>query len=223
MLKKYLPKIILTSVLVLLPIVFGLIVWNKLPDRIATHFGPSGEADGWSSKAFAVFGTPLIMLAGHVLCAFISMLDPKRRNFDGKAFGLVLWIMPVMSIIMSGVVLGKALGMAINITTVILIAIGIMFILLGNYLPKVGQNYTVGIKVPWALNDPENWTATHRFGGKVFMITGVLSIAVAFLSNVSSAFIWAYFVIDMIAASLPAIYSYLYYRKHGAAEDETEE
>ena len=107
------------------------------------------------------------MLGVHLLCAFVSMLDPKRKNFDGKAFGLVLWIVPVMSILISGLVLGKAIGMAINITTVVMIVIGIMFILLGNYLPKVGQNYTVGIKVAWALNDPENWAATHRFGGKV--------------------------------------------------------
>ena len=223
MLKKYLPKIILTSVLVLLPIVFGLIVWNKLPDQIATHFGPSGEADGWSSKAFAVFGTPLIMLGVHILCSFISLLDPKRKNFDGKAFGLILWIVPVMSIIISGVLLGKALGMEINITTIVMIVIGIMFILVGNYLPKCGQNYTIGIKTPWALNDPKNWTETHRFGGKVFMITGVLAIAVAFLSNVSSAFIWVYFAIDIVAAFLPMIYSYIYYIKHGSPEDETEE
>ena len=223
MLKKYLPTIIITSVLVLLPIIFGLIVWDKLPEQVPTHFGPSGEADGWSSKAFAVFGTPLMMLGVHLFCAFVSMLDPKRKNFDGKAFGLVLWVVPVMSILMSGVVLGKALGMAINITTVVMIVIGIMFILLGNYLPKVGQNYTVGIKVAWALNDPENWAATHRFGGKVFMIVGVLSIVLAFLCNVSSAFIWVYVAIATIAAFAPMVYSYLYYRKHGANEEETEE
>lgn len=220
MLKKYLPTIIITSVLVLLPIIFGLIVWDKLPEQVPTHFGPSGEADGWSSKAFAVFGTPLMMLGVHLFCAFVSMLDPKRKNFDGKAFGLVLWVVPVMSILMSGVVLGKALGMAINITTVVMIVIGIMFILLGNYLPKVGQNYTVGIKVAWALNDPENWAATHRFGGKVFMVTGVVAVAVAFLSNISSAFIWVYLAIDTIAVFLPVIYSYLYYRKHGTTEEE---
>ena len=219
MVKKYLPIIIITALLTLLPIVAGVILWDKLPDQIATHFGPSGEADGWSSKAFAVFGTPLIMLGVHVLCAFVSMLDPKRKNFDGKAFGLVLWIVPVLSIILSGVVLGKALGMEINITTVVLIAIGIMFILLGNYLPKVGQNYTVGIKVAWALNDPENWAATHRFGGKVFMVTGVLSIAVAFLCNVSNAFIWVYVAIATIAAFAPMIYSYVYYRKHPKEEE----
>lgn len=219
MVKKYLPIIIITALLTLLPIVAGVILWDKLPDQIATHFGPSGEADGWSSKAFAVFGTPLIMLGVHVLCAFVSMLDPKRKNFDGKAFGLVLWIVPVLSIILSGVVLGKALGMEINITTVVLIAIGIMFILLGNYMPKVGQNYTVGIKVAWALNDPENWAATHRFGGKVFMVTGVLSIAVAFLCNVSNAFIWVYVAIATIAAFAPMIYSYVYYKKHPKEEE----
>ena len=219
MLKKYLPTIIITALLTLLPIVAGVILWDKLPDQIATHFGPSGEADGWSSKAFAVFGTPLMMLGVHILCAVFSLIDPKRRNFDGKAFGLVLWIVPVMSIIVSGVVLGKALGMEINITTVILIVIGIMLILLGNYMPKVGQNYTVGIKTPWALNDPENWTATHRFGGKAFMIVGVLSVATAFLCRVSSVFVWVYLAIDSIAAFAPMVYSYVYYRKHPKEEE----
>lgn len=222
MLKKYLPKIIITSVITLLPIVFGLIIWNKLPDQVATHFGPNGEADGWSSKAFAVFGIPLFMLVLHIFCAIATLVDPKRRNVDGKPFGLMLWICPAASFAVNGVTYSMALGYKINITVIIMMLVALLFIVLGNYLPKCGQNYTMGIKTPWALNDPKNWTATHRFGGRVYMITGFILIPLSVLCAMNEYAFWIFFGVLMVAALIPTLYSYLYYRKHGNAE-ETEE
>ena len=219
MVKKHLPAIIITAVLTLLPIVAGLILWNRLPDQIATHFNANGEADGYSSKAFAIFGTPLIVFAAHILCTIFTLIDPKRKNIDGKPFGMVLWICPVTSIATSGFLYLYALGYKVNMSILIWLLLGVMFIILGNYLPKCGQNYTVGIKTPWALNDAENWTATHRFGGKVYMITGFAVIALSFLTALWEFSFWIVFAVLMIAACVPAVYSYVYYIKH-PKEDE---
>ena len=219
MIKKYLPAIIITALLTVLPIVLGLILWGRLPDPMPTHFNAAGEADGFMSKAAAVFALPASMLLVHIVCTVTTFIDPKRRNIDGKPIFMVLWICPVMSILVSGFMYAYALGMKVNITTGMFIAIGILFIILGNYLPKCGQNYSIGIKVPWALNDEANWQATHRFGGKVFVVAGVVTVILAFFVTASPVLFWVYFAVDMIACAIPGVYSYVYYLRHGKKED----
>ena len=218
MVKKYLPVIIITSLLTLLPIVFGFIIWGRLPEPMPTHFNAAGEADGFMPKAVAVFALPAAMLLVHIVCIVMTLIDPKRRNIDGKPFFMVLWICPVMSILVSGFMYAYALGMKVNITTGMFIAIGIMLIILGNYLPKCGQNYSIGIKVPWALNDEANWQATHRFGGKVYVVAGVATVILAFFVTASPVLFWVYFAVDMVACATPAVYSYVYYLRHGKKE-----
>jgi len=96
MLKKYRKTLVITTIVMLLPVLVGLLLWNKLPDQVPTHFGPSGEPDDWSSKAFAVFGLPLIILALHWVCVLGTCADPKKRNHAEKLQLLVLWICPVL-------------------------------------------------------------------------------------------------------------------------------
>lgn len=218
MVKKYLPVIIITSLLTLLPIVFGLIIWGRLPEPMPTHFDAAGEADGFMPKAVAVFALPAAMLLVHIVCIVMTLIDPKRRNIDGKPFLMVLWICPLITILVSGFMYAYALGMNVNITTGMFIALGIMLIILGNYLPKCGQNYSIGIKAPWALNDEDNWRATHRFGGKVYVAAGVATVILAFFVTASKVLFWVYFAVVMIACGLPAVYSYVYYLKHGKKE-----
>ena len=200
--------LVLTSVITLLPMLAGLILWNRLPDTIATHFGPSGQADGWSSKPFAVFFFPLFLLGVNLLCIFITSADPKRRNISGKALGLVYWIAPLMSVIISILTYTTALGMELNVNLFVMLTMGLLFIAVGNYLPKSRQNYTVGIKIPWTLNDPDNWNKTHRFAGKLWMAGGVIILLNAFLNAV-----WLMVAIIFIMAFAPIIYSYILYRR----------
>lgn len=219
MLKKYLPKIAATSLLTLLPIVFGLLTWNRLPDPMPSHFNSEGAVDGFISKPLAVFVIPAAILLAHILCAVLTLMDPKRKNVDGKPFMMVLWICPVISILVNGMVYVYALGGKINITTGALVCCGILFIILGNYLPKCGQNYSIGIKTPWALNDEDNWRATHRFGGKVYVAVGIITVILAFIVPGSSVIFWVYFALVMLSAAAPVAYSYVYYLKHGKKED----
>ena len=113
--KKYKSLIIITTLITLLPILFGLIIWNKLPDQIATHWGADGQADGYSGKTFAVFGMPCILAVLQLFVSFITLNDPKRRNIHKKPLTLVLWVIPVMSLILNVITYGVALGMEINV------------------------------------------------------------------------------------------------------------
>ncbi len=200
--------ILLTLFLTLLPIMAGLLLWDQLPEQIATHFHGS-QPDGWSSRAFAVWGIPAICAGCHLLCIIAPALDPKRENITPKVITVILWMMPLISWFASGSILSYAMGKPIPVQTSAGLLVGFIFLILGNYLPKAKQNYTVGIKVPWALNNEANWNATHRFAGFLYVISG-LFIIVAGLLNWQVVLI----VAAVVAAIAPCVYSYLYYKRH---------
>ena len=97
MIRQHKKMILLTSIATLLPILIGLLLWKQLPDSVATHWSTGNEPDGYSSKAFAVFGLPVIMLILHLVCVIATNIDPKANSINKKIFFIVLWICPVFS------------------------------------------------------------------------------------------------------------------------------
>lgn len=213
--KKYKTTLIFATLITLLPIVFGLIVWNKLPEQITTHWGADGQANGYSGKAFAVFGMPCILAVLQLFVTFITLNDPKRRNIHKKPLTLVLWIIPVMSLITNGITYAAALGMEIDIGIFVSMLVGILCIALGNYMPKLQQNYTIGIRVPWTLNSTENWNRTHRLGGKMFILGGFLLIITGFLGSAMGDYgtFTALIAIVLICPGVPAVYSFWLFKR----------
>lgn len=208
MLKKNLKTIIATSLITLSPIVIGLILWDKLPEQIATHFGSSGIPDRYSSKAFAVFGLPFVMLAIHLLCVLATRLDPKHSNITDKSFKIVLWIAPLLSIVLSVLCFAYSINNTVPVVTVLIIFMGVLFTVAGNLMPKVKQNYSIGIKIPPTLHDKDNWYKTHRFAGKLWVTGGVVICLTAVLEN-----IFVFMAITLVLAFAPMIYSYAIGRK----------
>ena len=172
--------VILSSLIILIPLLTGALLWNRLPERIPTHFNFAGEPDGWSGRPFAVFGLPLYLLAVHLVCLLAVWMDPKRRNVSGKIFGLVLWVCPVVSLFVGTVTYASALGVPVDVTLLGMLLLGGTFVLLGNYLPKCRQNYTVGIKLPWTLASEDNWNRTHRMAGPLWVAGGVVLLLNSF-------------------------------------------
>ena len=211
MIRKNKWKLIVTSIVILLPIVAGLLMWNILPQEMATHWSFNGSANGWRGKAFAVFAMPLTMLTGHWICILVTALDPKNKNQTRKAMNLLFWIFPFISVVSSAIGYSNALGVNFGIDALYPIVLGLMFIVIGNLLPKCKQNHTFGIRVKWALESDENWNATHRFGGKVWVIGGLILMLCALLPK--AVLHYAVFAIIIVLAIIPSIYSYKYYRK----------
>ena len=118
MIKKNLKTMILTSIIILAPIVVGLLLWDQLPEELATHFGKNGEPNGWSSKPAAVFGLPLFLLATHWFCVFFTGMDPKKQNISDKMMLLVMWLCPIVAIFGCGSTYLYALDQSINTTTI---------------------------------------------------------------------------------------------------------
>lgn len=211
MIRQNWKSLLASSLLVLLPIAVGLLLWDRLPDTLPTHWGIDGQADGWSTKPFAVFVQPLLLLLLHWLCVLVTAIDPKNKDRNHKIRRVLLWTVPVLSNLCGGFLYVAVLGLSFDSSRMMALILGAAFLILGNYLPKCRQNSTIGIKVPWALRSEENWNATHRFGGKVWVIGGLVMMFSAFLPGD-----WAIavmFAITLFLFIIPVVYSYLYYRR----------
>lgn len=198
-----------------------LAVLPSLPAQIPVHWGADGTVNGWGpSWTVAALGfLPLVLLATLWL---VPRIDPKGAAY-AKSGRFYLGFVIAFTVFMCGMtwlseltvwgVVPQTGAVGIIVTT----AIGVLFIGMGNCLPRVRQNYTMGVKTPWALADPENWRRTQRFGGKCFVVMGVGFIAFGFTASAlpdgaAAAGIAAIALIPMAAMYL---YSYLIWRKTG--------
>lgn len=200
--------VIITSIVMLIPLFVGLFLWNELPNEIATHFNSNGVADRYDSKVFTIIGLPLFLLAIHLFCIFASKKD--FENAGKKMASIVLWICPTISLIVMFSIYAKAMYIDFNVTFIAMTMVSFITIIIGNYLPKIKQNSTIGIKIPSTLNSEENWYRTHRFTGKLWVITGLIMLFMTFLKVNLGYAILIWLLIDILA---PITYSFIISKK----------
>ncbi|MBO5868281.1 MAG: DUF1648 domain-containing protein, partial [Oscillospiraceae bacterium] len=192
-------KWIVSSAIILLPIVFGLIFWNQLPDTMTSHWGADGVADGSSSKPFVVFGMPLLLLALHLLLLWVSTVLEKGNKQNPKMEAICYGIIPALSLVVHLFIYSVALEKNWDLLSLIPVFIGVTFLVIGNYMPKTTRNRTAGIKLRWTLGNDENWNKTHRLGGKIYFWGGLaVIISALFPMKVSIGVL-----IAMILVSVP--------------------
>lgn len=175
--RKHRMLLALSCAVILMQMVIGVLLWDRLPDRMATHFGVSNAPDGWSSKAFAVFGMPLVLLGLHLMIAVLGCIPGGRTDrLSPKVQRLFLLVVPAVSVLTMVLSYGYALGASFGINRIVWVFVGAIFALTGNYLPKMRRNRTIGIRLPWTLADEEIWNRTHRFAAPVWVIGGLLLV-----------------------------------------------
>lgn len=201
--------LVLTSAIILLQTVVGVALWDQLPDPIATHFDFHNQPNGYSSKAFTVFGMPLILLALHWVCLMAGFMPSQMKHYSHKIKYVLLFIIPAVSLLTMTLCYGYALGDRINATRMSLIFVGLVFAVTGNYMPKVRRNYTMGIKLPWTLADDENWNKTHRMAAPVWVVCGLLLIVMGVIGEAT----WIAPAAIAAAVLLPTGYSFMLHRK----------
>lgn len=200
---------ILSTIVTLLPIIPGLLVYHRLPEMVAIHFDARGNADGWASRPFAVFALPFLLAGINIITQWMLLSDPKR-DVQSRIFRLVRWSIAPISVLTNTVTLLLALAIPIPIERIIPLVVSILFLCIGNYLPKCKQNYTIGIRIPWTLASQQNWNKTHRLAGWVWTLGSlVLIIAIVIGFPAFPLFI----TITAIMVLIPIIYSYVYYQK----------
>ncbi len=175
-------SLILSSLACLLPILLGLFLWEKLPETMAIHFNIHNEADNFASKGFTVFGIPLLMVLLQIICCIINDVNAYKHGNRIKFERVTKWIIPVLSFVLSLITFGYSLGWPIDIRKVVAFIIGIMFLVIGNYLPKFDdiKNYNL---------ETDKAKKINRFIGFETVVMGILSFVTIFLPPVATL-IW---------------------------------
>ena len=150
----------------------------------------------------------LMIVRNNYVNGYAEQADPKKKNHSDKMIHLVLWIIPVMSVVLHTITYLTALGYGVRMEVVMPVLMGLIFAIIGNYLPKCKQNYTIGIKIPWTLDNEENWNKTHRFAGWLWTFCGVAIMLTGFLGS-----FWIFLPIALLMVIVPVLYSYLLHRK----------
>lgn len=197
----------ISSLLILLPAVFGLVFENSFAGQGSAQNGLQGRG----GSVFALFGVPLSLLAAHWLCIFLTATDPKNKDQTAKAMNLVYWLAPAASLFSGSILFSSIFGHGLDIGKLPLPLTGFLSVAVGNYLPKCRPNNTIGIKTPWAVSNDENWHMTHRISGYIWVACGFLMLICSFLPAESSPLLLVILLTSM--AVLPVLYSYLYHRK----------
>ena len=207
MTEKYRTRAILSTLLVLLPMIMGMIMWEEIPAEVAIHFDMQGNPDGFAGKGSAVFAFPLLMMAVHIFTLFMVFHDPRHEDMGEKLIGLIFWIMPVVSILGSASIVSVAIGMPIDMTSFSYVALGVFYILMGRCMKESGQNFTAGIRTKWTLSSKENWKETHKFAKRLWIITGVMFILNSVMK--ASGIVLTGVLVSVI---MPVIYSFALYK-----------
>ncbi len=194
---------ILSSLVILLPAGIGFLFRQKLP----------GESDGWSSMEWTILGLPLCLLMIHWITLFATFRDPGNRTQSPKVFRLIFWIMPCISLFIAVTFYMAATQNGFQMDMMIPLLLGVIFLIIGNYMPKCQRNYTIGVKLPWTFSSEENWNHTHRFTGKVWVAGGSLLLLFSLVILQKDTYLpWIFpMILGMIL--LPCGYSFLFYQK----------
>lgn len=193
-------------------ILFGALNYGKLPDEVASHFGTNGKADGYMAKSGLLVLTVCLSLLPLALGVFRA-LDPKSRNYEkfGATYGLIRVAIALVLDAVSVMVICYNLGYEFNMGVVVQLCVGALFVVIGNYMPRLKDNWFIGIRNPWTMSDPSVWRKTHRMGGPLWVAAGLIVMAGAFLPAAWSVGMLIGAVV--LCGVVPMLYSYLLWKR----------
>jgi uncharacterized membrane protein len=209
---KFLKELALWA-FIALPYVYLAIIWNELPVQVPIHFNLEGVADNWSNKSTLLYIPGAIGIGIYLLVLFIPILDPKKKiqQMEGKYYAFRLILTIFFSLLSTYIIFtGKSGSLKPNILFALL---GALFAMFGNYFQTVRPNYFLGIRTPWTLENEQVWKKTHRLGGRLWIVGGILIVLLAFFINNNQMFLIIFGVIILILVIVPVVYSYTEFKK----------
>jgi len=199
--------------MILITTIYVLIVYNKMPNQIPTHWNYEGEIDGYGSRS-NLYIFILTMIGINLLLLVVKKIDPKSANYEkfDKSFQIFRIFMTAFFMVLVFATIQITLNPnSFDMGLLVPIMVGLLFIVIGNYMPKFKHNYTMGIKTPWTLASESCWDKTHRFAGPIWVVGGLMFIIFPFILN-DKMFIYAFGFLIGIMVLVPTIYSYLVFK-----------
>lgn len=192
----------------LLPILYLAYVWPDLPETIPTHFGADGKPNGWSSKSDFKFMVPGLVVGIYLLMTIIPLIDPKGKiEAMGKKYFMLKFFLMLFMNALCLFIIRSAITQDGGNPEIMFLLVGGMFAFLGNYMQTVKPNYFIGIRTPWTLENEVVWRKTHKLGGKLFLVAGVLMMVLPFI--LKARFYPVFVGLIAVAAAIPIVYSFI--------------
>ena len=209
-------EILIVLLILSIPILYATIVYSDLPEIIPIHFDLEGNPNGFGSRS-SIFLGPLILAGAGIFSFFLitnlSSIDPKRYKQENGFLFIKLGFMLVIFLSALGIIIVRSSVVPGNMMIKNLFPLlGFLFIGLGYFMPSIGPNYFIGLRLPWTLESAENWNATHKLAGKWWMIGGALQIISGFILPAEAAAI-VFFIIMAIMIAIPTGFSYLKFKR----------
>jgi uncharacterized membrane protein len=209
--------LIIVTILIVASTLTGILLWNQLPEPMASHWGIDDQVNGTMSKVWGVFLMPVITIAMLLLFLVIPSIDPLKANIATfrDYFNSFIALIVAFMVYIYGLTLVWNLGYTnFRMSSAMLPAMGLLFIFVGVMVGKAKRNYFIGIRTPWTLSSDKVWDETHRIGGKLFIASGVLALLGAFFPDYS---FWFIMVPVLGTALFTVIYSYVLFQREQKA------
>lgn len=214
--KKSTPNLFIALVLIAIPFGYAAFIYSSLPATIPIHFNYKGEADGFGGKDSIFLGPGIlgaVSLFTFFLLSNIKNFDPKRvKEEDDGMFKKFAILMVAFLSLLSLIITVSANSPAINVTKLILPAIGLFLAFIGWMIPKLHQNYFAGFKLPWTLENVDNWNETHKVAGKVWLYGGIFQAIAAITLSSKWGFI-CFMIAVVVMVVIPTVFSYRMYKR----------
>ncbi|MEO7067171.1 MAG: SdpI family protein [Rhodanobacter sp.] len=203
-----------SALFVLIAAVTAVWLYPVLPAQVPMHWDLQGNVNGTMPRFWAAAFPALSVLGLALLTAILPVISPHRFEIAPFASVYNLLMLVVQGVILfigvSALLLGA--GYAVPMPTVAALAIGVLFMVLGNYMGKLRKNFFIGIRTPWTLASSAVWERTHRLGGRVFVLAGLLLV----IGSLAGVPLWVTLSVVVTAALIPCVYSYVIYRQAGS-------
>lgn len=208
-LKKEMPIL----AIIVLPFIYLAYIWNELPNKVPMHWNFKGEIDRYGDKSELILIPFLLPLLVYVIFSIVPKIDPKNKlNKMGNKLQTIKFLLTTFMSILAIFIIYNAKNQSFSNPNYIILSIGVLYIILGNYFKTIKPNYFIGIRTPWTLENETVWKETHKLGGIFWFIGGILVVVFSLILDKSQNFTIFMIITGMITV-VPIVYSYLIYRK----------
>lgn len=208
-------KLVLAALLIIIiSFVIGIISYNYLPDRLASHWGQNGQVNGYMPKFWALFLMPIISAGMLLLFYFLPRIDPLKNNYKKfrKYYDSFILIIILFLFYIYLLTILWNFKIKFNMNLALIPALGFLFFYIGIILKYLKRNWFIGIRTPWTISSDKVWDKTHKLGSKLFIVSGIITIIGIFFDD----FVLYFVLVPVIVSAIwLVIYSYLVYRKEG--------
>ena len=207
-LKNEIPLIAIVS----LPFIYLAYIWNELPEKVPMHWNIKGEIDRFGEKSELLLIPILFPLLVYIIFLIVPKIDPKNKiSKMGNKYQHIKILLTTFMSILALFIIYTAKNQSFANPSYIVLLIGILYIILGNYFKTIKANYFIGIRTPWTLENETVWKETHKLGGKMWFVAGIIVLISSLILEKQLNFT-LFIIITGIITIIPIAYSYFKFK-----------